>query len=397
MMLFGESAEAYLKRLEELFGRLVARIIDFQNDWDRCDPIWRFCWQDRKRRWYKVQISYYEGVYFVVNSGECWYQDSWVWEIKPGEFCKEYDRGAHEHHPWPKVEQLEDMLGWLDAVEKDWLRIYRKVEKEWPNDRRTGYVPRAIVYRYVPQFPRQDKLAGEETVRKFCEIVEGKYYSPYHEEERRFYRKKMTAGDYLELVRIGLEATVDAERLKNRPMTGADYYKMNGYNRSSGSILKVPMNSPEEFRKWIKEEKPYGWHDGGHQFWIGPGRIHLSVHLEKPRGEECELYKVSLSACFAWTAYNLARMAVAFYERGIYVDLYDYEEIRKALLAEDMLAIVEREGDTRYAGHNGAFESIYLSEIGSRYATIREFVQWNRLPMLRPREHRYDPIVKERL
>ena len=172
---------------------------------------------------------------------------------------------------------------------------------------------------------------------------------------------------------------------------------MNGYNRSLGSIFDVPRDSPEEFRKWIKEEKPYGWHDGGHQFWIGPGRIHLSVHLEKPQGHEKEQYKVTLSAWFAWTAYNLARMAVAFYDCGIDVYLYDYENIRKALLAEDDLAIVERGGDTRYAGHNGAFESIWLSEIGSRYATLKEFVRWKPLPMLRPREHKYNPIIKERI
>ena len=70
---------------------------------------------------------------------------------------------------------------------------------------------------------------------------------------------------------------------------------------------------------------------------------------------------------------------------------------RIVVLAEDDLAIVERGGDTRYAGHNGAFESIWLSEIGSRYATLKEFVRWKPLPMLRPREHRYNPIIKERL
>ena len=93
----------------------------------------------------------------------------------------------------------------------------------------------------------------------------------------------------------------------------------------------------------------------------------------------------------------MARMAVAFHDRGIDVYLHDYENIRKALLAEDDLAIVEHGGDTRYAGHNGAFESIWLSEIGSRYATLREFVRWKPLPILRRREHRYNPIVVERI
>ena len=70
---------------------------------------------------------------------------------------------------------------------------------------------------------------------------------------------------------------------------------------------------------------------------------------------------------------------------------------RIVVLAEDDLAIVERGGDTRYAGHNGAFESIWLSEIGSRYATLKEFVRWKPLPMLRPREYKYNPIIKERI
>lgn len=393
MIWLNDKAKAYLKVQERHFEKLVARIVDFQNDWDGCDPVWRFCWQDRKRKWYKTCISYYNGVYFVANTGDSRYRNSWVWEIKPNEFCREYDDGSREHHPWPEVGQLEDMSGWLDLIEKDWLLVWRKVEKEWPKDRRSGFVPRAVVHRYVPKFPRQGELAGEETVRKFCEIVESKYYSPYRDKEPEAYLKDMTAGDYLELVRIGLEATVDALRDPDRPMSGADYYSKNAYNFSSGTILDVPRDSSEEFRKWLKEEEPYGWHDGGHQFWIGPGRIHLGVHLEKPHGSKAEVYKVSLCANFAWTAYNLARMAVAYHERGIYVDLHDYEEIRKVLLAEDELAIVEHGGDTRYAGHNGAYESIWLSDIGSRYASLKDFVRWNRLPMLRPREYKYNPIV----
>lgn len=397
MMFWSEEMESVWKRLEELFGKLIVRIVDFQNDWDRCDPIWRFCWQTRKGKWYEAKISHYNGVYFFVNCGERWYEDSWIWEVKPGEFCREYDSGAHERHPWPRVEDLEDMLAWLDRVEKDWMSVYRKVEKEWPNRRRNGSVSRAVVERYVKDFPRQGELAGKEIVEKFCAIVEGKYYEVQGKASARFYREEMTAGDYLDLVGIGLEATRDANRRKDGKMTGADYYSMNGYNMSSGTILEVPRDSPEEFRKWIKEEEPYGWHDGGHQFWIGPGRIHLSVGLRKPEWAKKEMYEIHLSAWFAWTAYNLARMAVAFYERGIHVRLRDSEAIRKALLAEDTLAIVEDEGDTRYAGHNGEFETIRLSEIGSRYATIKDFVTWKRQPILRPRVYNYNPIITERL
>ena len=70
MIWLGEEAKALLKQLEKLFKNLVIRITDFQNDWDRCDPIWRFCWQDRRGRWYETQISHYDGVYFIVNWGD---------------------------------------------------------------------------------------------------------------------------------------------------------------------------------------------------------------------------------------------------------------------------------------------------------------------------------------
>ena len=101
MIWFGEEAEALLKQLEKLFKRIVVRIVAFQNDWDRCDPIWRFCWQNRRGKWYETQISYYNGVFYVVNWGESRYRDFWIWEIKPGEFCREHDNGSHDHHPWP--------------------------------------------------------------------------------------------------------------------------------------------------------------------------------------------------------------------------------------------------------------------------------------------------------
>ena len=106
MMLFGEEAKALLKQLEKLFKKLVARIVDFQNDWDRCDPIWRFCWQNRKGKWFETRISYYNGVYFIVNWGESRLWDFWAWEIKPGEFCRENDEVTME-----ELLQLEKDFG----------------------------------------------------------------------------------------------------------------------------------------------------------------------------------------------------------------------------------------------------------------------------------------------
>lgn len=373
-----------MNELKVSFERLVGRMAAFHATGDGAERHWTFCWRDRRGRWFRTWSAFAGGVYRVVRTGESWLNDTWAWDVKPGEFSRLATGCGISIRAVPCVEEVEDMNRWLDDVEKDWTRVCRKVEKGWPNSRRNGSVPRAVVERYVPTFPRQGALAGEAVVRKFVSLVQGRYYRPSSCEPYRFYREQMTAGDYLDLVGIGLAATVDAERRKDAQMSGEDYYRMNGYCRSGGTILSLPRDSPEAFRKWIREEEPYGRHDGGHQFWIGPGRIHLGVSLRKPDGREGEAYKVTLHASFAWTAYNLARMAVAYYERGIPVELVDAEQIRKALLAEDDLAIVAAGGETRYASRNGCFESIHLSSIGSRYALVRDFVRWDRLPILRP-------------
>ena len=394
MFLWGTDEEkAYLKRLEAAFNSLIKRLEDFQHDWDGWDPVWRLYFRDRKKRWNRIIASYYNGDYFVSCLYGGFLSQYWEWKIKPGEYCRENENGFHDGNEWPTVEVLEDAMRYLDEVEKDWVGAYRRLERDWPKNRREGTVPRAVLHRYIPNFPRVNELAGEDNVRYFCELVESHYYTGRYDRNKRFYREEMTAGDYLELCRIGLGA-IDAEKGAKRKKTGAEYYAKNSYNFSFGTILKVPADSREEFRKWIKEEEPYGWHDGGHQFWIGPGRIHLAVYLDAPEGEEKDWYKLSLSACFSSASYNLVKMAVAFHKAGVHIPLADYKEIREAMLAEDTLAIVPEGGDTRYAGHNGAYESIWLSEIGRRYVNIRDFVQWKPMPILRPKSAKYSPIPK---
>jgi hypothetical protein len=152
-----------------------------------------------------------------------------------------------------------------------------------------------------------------------------------------------------------------------------------------GTILKMPRNSPEEFRKWIKEEEPYGWHDGGHQFWIGPGHIHLYASLDEDRRAKKERYKLSFTACFASTAFNLVKMAVAFHKAGKHVYLHGAKALRDVMLACDELEIVSEGSDTRYSGGGKHFEKIELNELGSRFVNVRDFVKWNPLPILRPR------------
>ena len=93
MIWFGEEAEALRKQLEKLFKRIVVRIVAFQNDWDRCDPIWRFCWQNQRGKWYETQISYYNGVYFVVNWGESRYRISGYGKSSPASSVKNTTMG----------------------------------------------------------------------------------------------------------------------------------------------------------------------------------------------------------------------------------------------------------------------------------------------------------------
>lgn len=380
-----EERAAYVK-IEAPMQRLVARVGDFQHSFDGWDPVWTILFQDRRKRWNALHVSYYNGDYFISCRVLDMWRQSWQWKLRPGEYCKPDANAISFHDDWPEVMTIEDALAWLDDVERDWVRMYRRLERDWPKRFREGRIARALVERYVPQFPKQRELAGSETVKYFCELVESHYYA--REDDERFFMDDMTAGDYLELCRIGLSA-IDEKKDSQRPLSGAEYYARHSYNGSLGSILKLPPDSPEEFRKWIKEDEPYGWHDGGHQFWIGPGRIHLYASLEEDQRTRRERYRVSFTACFACTAFNLVKMAVAFHKAGRHVYLHGAKTLRDVMLACDEIEIVPEGGDTRYSGGGKNFEKIELYDLGGRFVNVRDYVNWKPLPILRPRVLEY--------
>ena len=376
-----EERAAYAK-IEAPMLRLIARIGDFQHSFDGWDPVWTVHFQDRRKRWNSLHVSYYNGNYFISCHVLDMWRQYWQWKVRLGEFCKLDENAICFHNDWPEASTIEDALAWLDEVERDWVGMYRRLECDWPKRFREGRIARMFVERYVPQFPKQSEHAGDEVVKYFCELVERHYYA--NEDDERFFVDKMTAGEYLELCRIGLSA-LDDKKDARHPLSGAEYYSRNSYNGSMGTILKIPRTSPEEFRKWIKEEDPYGWHDGGHQFWIGPGRIHLYASLDEDRRAKKEHYKLSFTACFASTAFNLVKMAVAFHKAGKHVYLHGAKALRDVMLACDELEIVPEGSDTRYSGGGKHFEKIELNELGSRFVNVRDFVKWNPLPILRPR------------
>ncbi len=376
-----EERVAYAK-VETSMQRLITRVGDFQHSFDGWDPVWTILFQDRRKRWNVLHVSYYNGDYFISCRILDMWRQCWQWKLRPGEYCKPDENSFVLHNDWPDTTTIEDALNWLDDVERDWVGMYRRLERDWPKRFREGRVARALVERYVPQFPKQRELAGDQAVKYFCELVEKHYYA--REDDERFFVDEMTAGDYLELCRIGLSA-IDDKKDARHPISGPEYYARNSYNGSLGSILKLPPDSPQEFKKWIKEEEPYGWHDGGHQFWIGPGRIHLYASLDKGEKPKRERYRLSFTACFAWTAYNLVKMAVAFHKAGKHVYLHEAKTLRDVMLACDELKIVSEGSDTRYSSGGKQFEKIELYELGSRFVNLRDHVIWEPLPILRPR------------
>ena len=376
-----EERVAYAK-VETSMQRLITRVGDFQHSFDGWDPVWTILFQDRRKRWNVLHVSYYNGDYFISCRILDKWRQCWQWKLRPGEYCKPDENSFVLHNDWPDTTTIEDALNWLDDVERDWVGMCRRLERDWPKRFREGRVARALVERYVPQFPKQRELAGDQAVKYFCELVEKHYYA--REDDERFFVDEMTAGDYLELCRIGLSA-IDDKKDARHPISGPEYYARNSYNGSLGSILKLPPDSPQEFKKWIKEEEPYGWHDGGHQFWIGPGRIHLYASLEKGEKPKRERYRLSFTACFAWTAFNLVKMAVAFHKAGKHVYLHEARTLRDVMLACDELKIVSEGSDTRYSSGGKQFEKIELYELGSRFVNLRDHVIWEPLPILRPR------------
>ena len=60
-----EERAAYAK-IEAPMLRLIARIGDFQHSFDGWDPVWTVLFQDRRKRWNSLPVSYYNGNCFMT-------------------------------------------------------------------------------------------------------------------------------------------------------------------------------------------------------------------------------------------------------------------------------------------------------------------------------------------
>ena len=97
-----EERAAYAK-IEAPMLRLIARIGDFQHSFDGWDPVWTVLFQDRRKRWNSLHVSYYNGNYFISCHVLDMWRQYWQWKVRLGEFCKPDENAICLHNDWPEA------------------------------------------------------------------------------------------------------------------------------------------------------------------------------------------------------------------------------------------------------------------------------------------------------
>ncbi len=137
-MEFDQNVQKFLKELKK-----------FQYEFDG-DRIWKIILADKNEIWHKLHVQQYKETFYIsLIDG-----DVPTLEVQPGKKIEtsEWHRSAFGSSRFdysdvgPQWEPLiSSVRAWLKRVERDWIKANALVMKNYPTNRRKGYVPHSIV------------------------------------------------------------------------------------------------------------------------------------------------------------------------------------------------------------------------------------------------------------
>ncbi len=210
-MTYEEEMEAQKKK----FFALAKRLDSLWNGFSGPDPKWDIPYPVRsaKGRWGRCYACRYkETTGFGFSNGLRATVDT-------GENTFDIDMSDVWFNRKSALESADDVIAWLDVVEKDPIRANKRIAQEYPNDERKGIVPRSVVERYVPGYSI-GKALGKAKAKAFSEIFDTGYFN----REENAYQENMTANMFFEYCRIAYIASEEKDDHLDKSLSGRDMY-----------------------------------------------------------------------------------------------------------------------------------------------------------------------------
>jgi hypothetical protein len=235
-------------------------------------------------------------------------------------------------------EDVSDFILWLvEGLEKE-AKVFLKdpeaynkfIAENLPLQKRVGKIKRMDLWQGVKDAIRPDQELGAENLKKFERAVNGLDESTIIE--------KMTANDFLWYCEIGYDAN-DYFSNEKKAKTPREKYEAMADLRHGG-LLDIDPDSPEAFRKWYEGGSWAGTHPW--EICRGGNTTHVSLQVARAGGG----WKLYLDGFYR--AVEVAKMAIALFEKGVPFVLNKKDEMLRMLKGEDEVGIVPEHVTPRY-------------------------------------------------
>ncbi|MCW5590143.1 MAG: hypothetical protein KIT27_10855 [Legionellales bacterium] len=376
-MTIDKNIDAFIKNLQ-----------GFEYKIQSVDRQWNIIFMDKKAKWHHLFVNKYQDTYYLNLLDN----DIRGLEVKPHQSVTlmESFGFSHDYRPEEKLlviweELIIDACRWLNCVKKDWIKINKQIQENYPLNRRKGIVPNSIVRESLSDCYRIDKALGKANTKKFIDIVESNYL---HRSENTEI-KSMSAHDYFNYCKIAYTAVLGNENSFDKNLSGKQLYKCYADGRDEG-LLSIKEKSKVEFEQWLDGKHPLR-ESGGHPWEImrGGNTTHIDLIVERPSYYFKEGFKVVLNGPAISRLKDTICMFLAIYDAGLPITINDFEGIRKRLLGHDNIGIIpcydslHRANQTFYE-HESVYDVCYFDDFGRYKNRIKSFTVWEPLPILKP-------------
>jgi hypothetical protein len=375
-------------RLDTLVCAFVDELGAFAYELSSLDFVWNILFPDPKGTWHRLHVNKYKETFYITHVGG----DCGSLEVKPGKTLRAANSVAGEAYPGGKrpgqlAGAWEPLITaarrWLRVVRKDWIGANKRVQVEYPLQRRFGVVSNAVIRASLPDLYRLDKELGKAGTRTFVRLVEQGFFM----RAENTGIPSMTAADYFQYCRIAYLAGRRKADDVDLSLSGREMYARYADGRHEG-LLDIAPNSAREFADWIDGTHPKRG-GGGHPWEIkrGGNTTHIDLTVARPALYRKEGFKVELQGESIGRVVETIRMFLAIHEAKLPISIANPEGVRKRLLAQDNIGIVPcyaslHRANQHFGKEQDVFDVMHYDELGRFKRRITPFISWEPLPIL---------------
>ena len=199
----------------------------------------------------------------------------------------------------------------------------------------------------------------------------------------------MTANDYFEYCKIGYLACLEKNESLDANLSGREMYQRYADGRDEG-LLEIDPDSAQEFADWIDHKHPKR-ERGGHPFEIkrGGNTTHIDLYVSRPHYQNDTSFEITLSGASIGRLKETILMFLAIHKAGLPISISNPEGIRKRILAQDNIGIIEEynslhRGWQEFDENEDVRDVMHLSDFGRYKRRLLPFITWEPLPILKP-------------